>query len=123
MFIMLVGTGTDEINELKTCVEHCYPDSIVIPFDDSLRAMNFIKSGNAHIDVCFTQINMPKVSGFGLVTELRKRSKDTKTVFISDTPDYAIDAWNYCVNDYILTPVTNESIEHALMSCFSCDTG
>ena len=65
---------------------------------------------------------MPIVSGFELTAELRNRNRAAKIVFVSGTPDYAIDAWQYHVNDYLITPITLEGIQHTLKSCFS-DSG
>ena len=53
---------------------------------------------------------------------IQREAFTTKVVFISGTPDYAIDAWQYHVNDYLITPITLEGIQHTLKSCFS-DSG
>ena len=58
-------------------------------------------------------------SGFELTAELRSRNRYTKIVFVSGTFDYAIDAWQYHVNDYLITPITHKGIQHTLKSCFS----
>ena len=49
----------------------------------------------------------------------KREAFTTKVVFVSGTPDYAIDAWQYHVNDYLITPITLEGIQHTLKSCFS----
>lgn len=119
MLIMLVENNVNEMERLKSCVSQCYPDSDVVPFTESTDALEFIKSDKLSVDMCFTAVIMPKVTGFGLVTELKKHNKTAKIVFVSDTPDYAIDAWQHFANDYLLTPITYESIKHTLSSCFS----
>ena len=53
---------------------------------------------------------------------IQREAFTTKVVFVSGTPDYAIDAWQYYVNDYLITPITHEGIQHTLKSCFS-DSG
>ena len=53
---------------------------------------------------------------------IQREAFTTKVVFVSGTPDYAIDAWQYHVNDYLITPITLEGIQHTLKSCFS-DSG
>ena len=57
---------------------------------------------------------MPGSSGFGITEELRNRNKKAKLVFVSDTPDYAEDAWKYHVNDYLLKPITTETWRHLM---------
>ena len=47
----------------------------------------------------------------------KKLNKKAKLVFMSDTPDYAAEAWHYYVNDYLLKPITAESVRRTLTSC------
>lgn len=117
MLIMLVDNNADELRRLQSCVAACYPNSDIMPFADSRKAMECIRSDKFSIDMCFTDIVMPSVTGFGLVKELRKHNKKAKLVFISDTPDYAKEAWHYYVNDYLLKPITVESVRRTVTSC------
>ena len=117
MLIMLVENNVDELRKLQSCVAECYPNSDIMLFEDSKKAMECIRSDKFLIDICFTDIVMPESSGFGLVKELRKHNKNAKFVFVSDTPDYAEEAWKYYVNDYLLKPITTESVRRTLTSC------
>ena len=119
MLILLVENNIDELRNLQRCVSECYTDSDIVPFSDSSDAMQFIQSDRFSVDLCFTEVVMPIVSGFELTAELRSRNRYTKIVFVSETFDYAIDAWQYHVNDYLITPITLEGIQHTLKSCFS----
>ena len=116
MLIMLVENNADELRRLQHFVADCYPNSDIMPFADSRKAMECIRSDKFSIDMCFTDIVMPSVTGFGLVKELRKHNKKAKLVFMSDTPDYAAEAWHYYVNDYLLKPITAESVRRTLTS-------
>ena len=119
MLILLVENNIDELRNLQRYVSECYTDSDIVPFSDSSDAMQFIQSDRFSVDLCFTEVVMPIVSGFELTAELRNRNRASKIVFVSGTPDYAIDAWQYYVNDYLITPITLEGIQHTLKSCFS----
>ena len=102
MLILLVENNIDELRNLQRYVSECYTDSDIVPFSDSSDAMQFIQSGRFSVDLCFTEVVMPIVSGFELTAELRNRNRAAKIVFVSGTPDYAIDAWQYHVNDYLI---------------------
>lgn len=117
MLIMLVENNADELRILQSCVAECYPDSEIVLFNDSKKAMDCIRSDKFLIDMCFTDIVMPETSGFGLVKELRRHNKKAKLVLISDTPDYAEEAWKYHVNDYLMKPITTKSVRRTLTSC------
>ncbi|MCI5892721.1 MAG: response regulator [Clostridiales bacterium] len=114
--IMLVENNDDDMRNLKICVAECYPDSDIIAFSDPAEALEFIRSDKAVVDLCFTEVVMRGVTGFRLVSALRERNKASKVVFLADTSDYAIDAWRYNANDYLLKPVTLKSVEHTLSS-------
>ena len=77
-----------------------------MPFADSNKAMECIRSDKFSLDMCFTEIAMPNFSGFILTKELRKRNKDIKIILMSDTAHYAFEAFGYYVNDYLVRPIT-----------------
>lgn len=117
MLIMLVENNADELRRMQSIVAECYPNSDIMPFSDSKKAMDCIRSDKFLIDICFTDIVMPGASGFEIVKELLKHNKQARLVFMSDTPDYAAEAWHYYVNDYLLKPITAESVRRTLTSC------
>lgn len=119
LMIVLVENNVDDMRKLQSFVIECYPDSNIITFTDSFKASEFIKSYRFSVDLCFTEIVMPGISGFELATELREDNKHSKIVFIAETADYAVDAWKYNANDYLLKPVTLENVRHTLESCFA----
>lgn len=123
MLIMIVENNAEDMKKLQSYVEQCYCDSDIITFISSSDALNFIRSGKFSVDLCFTEVAMPGVSGFKLVTELREYNKQSKAVFIADTAEYAVEAWRYHVTDYLLKPVTLENVMHTLESCFPCHDG
>ena len=120
MLIMIVENNAEDMKKLQSFVAKCYADSNIIAFTNSSDALDFIRSGEFSVDLCFTEVVMPGISGFKLVTELREHNKYSKAVFVADTAEYAVDAWKYNVNDYILKPIRFESISHTFESCFSC---
>ena len=114
--ILLVQKDKKEIKNLQRYVEKCYPQSKIVAFDDSQKAIDFINSSSEPIDLCFTKVKMNGISGIQIATEIREYDKNTKVVFISDSREYALDAWKLGVCDYLLEPVTLESVKHTLKS-------
>lgn len=120
MNILLIQKDYGELMNLKKCVSSCYPDSHIHSFTDSIKALDFIDDTEIAIDLCFTTVKMEGVSGIMIVQKLRDNNLDTKIVFMSDTNEYAMDAWKLHVNDYLLEPVTMESVSRTLTSCAPC---
>ena len=77
---------------------------VIKTFTDSVEAFNFLKEGHK-VDVAFTDIAMPEISGIELV----KLSK-AKTRFIMTTSfsQYAVESFDLEVIDYLLKPISFE---------------
>lgn len=71
-------------------------------YADPIDALQFLQKNN--VDILFLDIEMPQMSGLELSTLLL--GKNSQVVFISRKEEYAIDAFNLQVADYILKPVT-----------------
>lgn len=67
----------------------------------ALEAFNFL--GNNVVDLLLLDIEMPEMNGLELLQNLPTHPL---IILISSKPDYAIDAFNLNVVDYILKPVT-----------------
>lgn len=76
--------------------------------------MNVIDKIGETIDVCFTKVKMRSISGIQIVPQLRKKNARIKIVFIADTDEYALDAWQCGVNGYLLEPITKEKVQNSI---------
>ena len=117
MRILLIDNDISGLKLLKKYVAYFYKDCEIIEFSDPKNAYDFIESIEYPIDICYTAVMMPCVTGFQIANQLKKINKNTDVVFLSVSPEYALDAWKYSVADYLLKPVTYEKIEHAVASC------
>ena len=117
MRILLIDNDISGLKLLKKYVAYFYKDCDIIEFSDSKNAYDFIESKEYPIDICYTTVMMPCVTGFQIANQLKKINKNTDVVFLSVSPEYALDAWKYSVANYLLKPVTYEKIEHAVASC------
>ena len=117
MTIILVKESITVLKHLKQMVEECYPDSIISTFSSADEALETIKKNGMQIDLCFTEIMMRGTSGFRIVEELHRRNRRAKTVLMAQDKDYALEGWRVGVNDYLIEPLTIESIRHAQLSC------
>ena len=72
--------------------------------------MDIIENASGEIDVCITKIKMRNISGIQIAQKLRCKNARVKIVFVSDTDEYALDAWRLGINDYLLEPITMEKL-------------
>ena len=83
---------------------------VVKTFTNSVEAFNYLKEGH-QIDIAFTDIAMPEISGIELV----KLSKEN-TMFIMTTSysEYAVESFDLEVIDYLLKPISFERLTKAI---------
>lgn len=72
---------------------------LVGEFDSSLEALSYM-TGNP-VDLVFTDINMPDLSGMELVETLNGRAK---VVFTTAYAEHAVDSYRLSATDYLLKP-------------------
>jgi len=67
------------------------------------------------VDLVFLDIEMPIISGFDFIESLQERPQ---IILVTGKPDYAMQAFDYDVTDYLLKPITaerfNTSVKKAL---------
>jgi two-component system LytT family response regulator len=80
---------------------------IVAECADGLEAAKVL--ANTPVDIVFSDIDMPDLSGFGLV----KSMKPPVVIFISAHPEYAAESFNLDVVDFIVKPATLERVMRA----------
>ncbi len=82
-------------------------------FANALDAFHFLKTNN--VDVILLDVNMPEVSGFGLLNMLSHRPM---VIFTTAYSDYALKGFDYNAIDYLHKPIRFErfvtAIEKAL---------
>ena len=61
-------------------------------------------------DIIFLDICMPDENGIDIAKELRRISPDTAIVFVTNSREYAVDAFSVYALHYLIKPVTAENI-------------
>ena len=78
---------------------------IVAVCDNGLKAQQILATHD--IDLVFSDINMPELSGISLLKSLKKAPV---FIFVSGHTEYAVESYDLNVIDYIVKPVTLERI-------------
>ena len=75
------------------------------------------KNAATHMDIIFLDIIMPLQSGIDTAKELRQSDKAVKIIFLTSSPEFALDSYEVKAQDYLLKPVTYEKVKEALTEC------
>lgn len=103
----------DEPLARKVIVDHLsdFDDiQILMELSNGIDAHSFITQNE--VDVIFLDINMPKMTGIELIKNL-----DVKPMIILTTayPEYAVDAFELEVFDYLLKPISKERFTKSIL--------
>lgn len=72
---------------------------------------------SARLDIIFLDIMMPLLSGMDTAREIRQRDKAVKIVFLTSSPEYALESYSVKASGYILKPVSDEKLSEVLNDC------
>jgi len=96
----------DEPKALEVIERYCSKTSLVdlkATFREPLKAIEFLN--REKVDLIFLDINMPEISGMGLVQTLSPRPM---IIFTTAYSHYAVESYDLNALDYLLKPITFE---------------
>lgn len=75
------------------------------------------KSISVHIDIIFLDIIMPLLNGMDTAKELRQKDAAVKIIFLTSSPEFALESYDVRAHDYLLKPISYEKIKKTLDEC------
>ena len=108
MNVIIVDDEYPARKELIYFIENYTDMNIMGEFDNGLDVLNFIQDNT--LDAIFLDINIPKLDGMLLAKTIDKFEKRPKIIFITAYDNYAVEAFNLKIFDYILKPYSDERI-------------
>ena len=110
MKVLLMGDEAPVLRLLRHVLNSFEEVEVIGEFSDSSKGLQAIKE--LQPDVCFLDIEMPRVNGLAIASELM--ALQTQVVFVTAYEHYAIEAFKVNAVDYILKPITKEEIGRVL---------
>ena len=108
MTILAVDGDRVALAALADTLRRLAPSDEVRAFPDGEKAVAYAAAHPA--DVVFTEIQLPRISGFTLVEKLRKQRPTVYIVFVTALPNFALDAFGVNANGYLLKPAADEKL-------------
>lgn len=102
------------LNRLLRILEQVSPNCDARGFTLSEEALREVTQNGFLPDVAFLDVEMPGLTGLELAKEIRKKSPDTKIVFVTGYSEYALEAYSLHARGYIMKPATPEKIQEEL---------
>ncbi len=80
--------------------------------DDLLEA-----NSASRFDIVFLDIIMPLLNGMDTARELRENDTVIRIIFLTSSPEFALDSYDVKAQGYLLKPVSGDKIYSALDEC------
>ncbi|MEG2871295.1 MAG: LytTR family DNA-binding domain-containing protein [Clostridium sp.] len=77
-------------------------------FQSATELLSTTKSGE--YDLYLLDVMMPAVNGMETAKEIRRFDQDTNIVFLTSSPEFAVESYQYRAQDYLLKPAKTEQI-------------
>ena len=87
---------------------------IIQEYDCGETFLADVEEGFTEFDMLFLDIRMEKVDGMETARRLRKRGIDGPVVFLTNSPDYAVDSYEVHAAGYLLKPLKEEKLKSLL---------
>ena len=68
----------------------------------------------APFDIIFLDIIMPLLNGIETAREIREGNKQVKIVFLTSSPEFAVESYTVKANNYLLKPVNSQALHQCL---------
>ena len=65
-------------------------------------------------DLIFMDIYLQRLSGMEIIRRLRKHDRNVAVIFMSSSPDYAIESYDVWADGYLLKPIVRDKVENVL---------
>lgn len=82
-------------------------------YDDAVAAMQYVEE-NPDLDLVFSDVVMPEISGITLAADIYKREPHPEVVLLSGIPGFSLEAWKIQAFRFIVKPYTRAEIEAAV---------
>lgn len=84
--------------------------NVLATFNSPLEGIKFLNEKT--VDLVFLDVEMPEINGFQLLDSLN--NSQPRVIIVSAHENYALTAFKYNINDYLLKPFSREQLEKSL---------
>lgn len=115
MRIAIVDDERPARSELGHQIQELLPEAEIVEGDSGAAALQI--AGDGKYDLFFLDINLGDISGTVLVNAIRNMQPQAKIVFVTAYSEYAVEAFELGVEDYVMKPFDQKRIQKVLDKC------
>lgn len=81
----------------------------VSSFESNMKLLALIEGGK-HFDLFLLDVIMPNINGINLASEIRNRDQVAKIIFLTSSPEFAVESYAVDAFSYLLKPIQKEKL-------------
>lgn len=106
--IVAVDNAPELLDKIEGIFRNMKDVNLLKTFEEAVAVVEFVKENP--VDMVFTDIVMPDISGISLAKELGKLEKAPAVVLMSSIPGFSLEAWKIQAYGFIEKPYTKHDI-------------
>lgn len=80
-----------------------------LSFKSSMELLISIEKGT-HFDIFLLDIIVPEINGIELASKIRNNNHAAKIIFLTSSPDFAVDSYSVGAFNYLLKPIQKDKL-------------
>lgn len=112
MKIAICDDDLQELNQISSCIDEYRRERKVPLTYEAFRSAEELvaKVSGGDYDILFLDILMPEINGMQAAHEIRAFNSRMKIVFLTSSPEFAVESYVVKAYDYILKPASKERV-------------
>ncbi len=106
--VVAVDNAPELLDKIEGIFRNIKDVNLLKTFEEAVAVVEFVKENQ--VDMVFTDIVMPDISGISLAKELGKLEKAPAVVLMSSIPGFSLEAWKIQAYGFIEKPYTKHDI-------------
>ena len=108
MRIAIVDDERPARSELRHQIQELLKEAEIVEGDSGAAALQI--AGDGKYELFFLDINLGDISGTVLVNAIHNMQPQAKIIFVTAYSEYAVEAFELGVEDYLLKPITKNAL-------------
>lgn len=106
--VVIVDNAPELLEKLKGIFNSMDGVELLYCFEEAVAVVEYVKENP--VDMVFTDIVMPDISGISLAKELHKMQNPPAVILMSSIPGFSLEAWKIMAYGFIEKPYTRHQI-------------
>lgn len=106
--VVVVDNAPELLEKMKGIFRNMENVELLYCFEEAVAVVDFVRDNS--VDMVFTDIVMPDISGISLASALHRLPNPSAVVLLSSIPGFSLEAWKIQAFGFIEKPYTRKDV-------------